>query len=235
MRELWNRRALAGATLLVLLVGLWVGFEQGHEPVARPAYPGGPGETAAAPSPGPPVSAVTPNPVKRALRDSSWQIVSRPGAGPDGPSVKLSLEFVRADFNAAGMRGVNRFAAFSPPQYEAIRAALGRRNDTEISAAPDEFAAGGETVGFDLSNADDGARFSIDLTPKTAGGDGFIQLVTVTRGTASRRDGTLPIWDGQTVMVPLGAAAGRRSTAAFITVRLTGADGEPVNDFVVHR
>jgi hypothetical protein len=34
-------------------------------------------------------------------------------------------------------------------------------------------------------------------------------------------------------MIPLGEAKGKRSTAAFITVRLTDARGDPVNEFVV--
>jgi hypothetical protein len=182
------------------------------------------------------VSAVSSNPIKKAIRNSSWKIVARPGTAlPTGPTAKLSLEFVRADFNAAGMRGVRRFAAFSPPQFEAIKAALRKRDDTEISPAPDELAAAGETIGFDLSNAEDDSEFSIDLTPIVADNGQSIRLKTVTRGTTRRRDGTLPIWDGQTVMIPLGEASGKRSTAAFITVRLTDSGGNPVNEFVVEQ
>jgi hypothetical protein len=236
MRELSTRRTLIGAVVLALVVGLWFAFKtKPSAPTdAQPSSSASKGQPGAAQNAGP-VSAVKTNPVKRALRNSSWQIVTRTGATPDGPSVKLSLEMVRANFNAAGMRGVNRFAAFSPPQYAAIKTALNKREDTEISAAPDEFAAEGETVGFDLNNGDNGDEFSIDLSPKVDGDGQFIHLKTVTRGTARRRDGTLPIWDGQTVMVPLGAATGRRSIAAFVTVRLTGADGKPINDFLVNQ
>jgi len=154
---------------------------------------------------------------------------------PPGTSAKLSLEFVRANFDAAGMRGVRRFAAFSPPQYAAIKTALERRSDTEISAAPAEYAAAKQTVGFDLSNAADGRRFSIDFTPEIAADGMAIRLKTVTRGTRSRRDGTLPIWDGQTVMILLGDAGDKHQIAAFVTVRLTGDDGRPVNEFIVSR
>lgn len=241
MRESTNpRRALIGAGLLALLACIWMLFKRGPAPEITTATapihapPSAPGQTS--PPPGR-VSAVQSNPIKKALKNSSWEIVSRADATRPsfGPTAKLSLEFVRANFNAAGMRGVRQFAAFSPPQYEAIKAALRKRKDTEISAAPAELAAAGETIGFDLENAENGQEFSIDLTPKVAPDGRSIRLRTVTRGTTRRRDGTLPIWDGQTVMIPLGEAKDKRSIAAFITVRITDVHGDPVNEFVVKR
>lgn len=268
MRESWKHRAVLGTGLVALLVGLWLWFRPAAEKIAKaseiaPKTASGnrhdnEGNLSAAPT----------NTVKRALRNSSWQIVARGGRAPsaavsnasrDGgqaeageaaggspPSVartdlppevnaKLSLEFVRANFDAAGMRGVSKFAAFSPPQFAAIKGALEKRRDTEVSAAPDEFAPDGETVGFDLVNAEDGREFSLDFTPAVGANGETIRMRTVTRGPSRRRDAILPIWDGQTLMIPLGESNGSEQTlAAFVTVRLTSADGKPIHDIVVN-
>ncbi len=200
------------------------------------------------------------HPVKEALINSTWEIVVRrpdEEAGADEPKkedaadtpkkprsvgakprVRIALEFVRANFNAAGMRGVHRFAAFSPPQYAAIKKSILRLGSTNITAAPEEFVASGEEVGFDLQDDRTRREYSIDLIPTISGDGKRLRLETVTSGTRYRRDGNLPIWDGQTVMVLLGDTTRRntgRQLAAFITVRIVDGEGNPVHEFVVHR
>jgi hypothetical protein len=93
-------------------------------------------------------------------------------------------------------------------------------------------------AGTRLLKSADGREFSIDLIPTVGDGDdgSSIRLETLTRGTENRRDGNLPIWDGQTVMILLGDSGDKkdkRQLAAFVTVRLVGGDGESVHDFMV--
>ncbi|MGI9244090.1 MAG: hypothetical protein ACR2RV_25055 [Verrucomicrobiales bacterium] len=259
MSESWKRPTLIAAALLVLLVGWWISrspqAREASVPTSERAAPAEPTAPAKLPR-STPIRSTRTNPVKAALRHSSWQIVARkengsPGtevggtakgsvAGPDNtdPSgtetTRLSLEFVRANFEAAGMRGVERFAAFSPPQFAAIKSALEKHPETSISTAPDEFAKDGESVYYELVNAEDNREFAAEFTPTPAADKQTLQLRIETGGSTRRRDTTLPIWDGQTVMIPLAQTPGARSRIAlFITARLIGADGTPANDFMV--
>ena len=265
MSNLTQRRILIAVGLIALLALFWwIGRNPGSDPVPESAAAGGgavpeePAAPRAADLPGSGSLRVTrTNPVKAALRNTTWKIVARQEGGdpadsgePDGArkeatttqgqgspgvsSTRLSLEFVRANFDAAGMRGVERFAAFSPPQFAAIKQALEKHDETSISAAPDEFAPDGETVYYDLVNAEDDRQFAIEFTPRPEAGKKTLRLRIATAGNTRRRDTVLPIWDGQTVMVPLAPSSDRRGRLAlFITVRLLAEDGEPVNEFLV--
>ena len=260
MSETRKRRVVIAACLVVLLAGIWIYLSSrpGETPDAQPAA-ATPAQPAAESRPkrllgSEPLRVTRTNPVKAALRNTSWKIVARSegadagedaeseaegaaveNAAPQGiSSTRLSLEFVRANFDAAGMRGVERFAAFSPPQFEAIKKALKKHEQTSISTAPDEFAPVGETVYYDLVNAEDDRQFAIEFTPRPDAGNKTMRLRIATAGSTRRRDTELPIWDGQTVMVPLAYASdGKGRLALFITARILGEDGKPVNEFLV--
>lgn len=268
MSESWKRHALIAAGLLILLAGWRISRERPIEKsggatdeIAGPAQPKSPAKPSRALENGHPgrVRSTRTNPVKAALRHSSWQIVSRKENDAEGnkeasaaedsssstadldktgatgiDTTRLSLEFVRADFDAAGMRGIERFAAFSPPQFAAIKAALEKHPTTSISAAPIEFAQEGESINYELVNSEDDREFAVAFTPTPAEDKQTLQLRIATSGSTRRRDTTLPIWDGQTVMIPLARTPGTRNRlAVFVTVRLIDTSGKPANDFVV--
>jgi hypothetical protein len=83
---------------------------------------------------------------------------------------------------------------------------------------------------------EDEREFAIEFTPTPEPGNKTLRLRIATSGSTRRRDTVPPIWDGQTIMIPL---AGSRDSNArlilFITARLLGDDGKPVNEFEVKR